>query len=153
MDHGQVLALNGSVRIDLHQLHEQVQSILTGRLNGLLRTCVDTIRRAELLPGWYDDWVLFEQARLTHVRLRALQVIARGFLTRIEYELALEAAEAALEIEPLYESVVGLLILAERAQGNDLRALRSFWSYEARLQQNLGVRPSATIRRIVSDLL
>ncbi len=153
VDHGPVLALTHSVIIDLHQLKEQIQSIVAGQLANLSPNCVDNLRRAELLPGWYDDWVLFEQARLSHVRLRALQIIARSFLAAHDYEIALEAAEAALEIEPLYESAVELLIVAERAQGNDLCALRSYKNYEAHLRENLGVKPSAAIRRIVSDLL
>ncbi|MDN4646376.1 hypothetical protein [Arthrobacter sp. PsM3] len=71
-------------------MQEQIQGVLAGRPAERSRNSVDTLRRAELLPGWYDDWVLPEQARLTHVRLRALQIIARSFLATHDYELALE---------------------------------------------------------------
>ncbi|WP_367400682.1 BTAD domain-containing putative transcriptional regulator [Arthrobacter sp. PsM3] len=48
---------------------------------------------------------------------------------------------------------MALVIVTERAQGNDLCALRSYKNYETHLRENLGVKPSLSIRRIVFDLL
>jgi DNA-binding SARP family transcriptional activator len=109
------------------------------------------LRDADLLPGWYDDWVLFEQSRLRQARLHALQIIARESLTRCDYESALEASEAALELEPLYESAVVLLIQAERRRGNTTAALSAFQKYQAKLKEDMGLVPSDAIRRLVAD--
>jgi DNA-binding SARP family transcriptional activator len=79
-------------------------------------------------------------------------VIARESLARCEYEVALEASEAALELEPLYERAVGLLIQAERLQGNNASALRAFEKYEAQLKTDMRIAPSEAIRRLVADV-
>ena len=105
-----------------------------------------------MLPGWYDDWVLFEQSRLRQDRLHAFQIIARESLARCDYESALEASEAALELEPLYESAVGILIQAEKLQGNTAAALRAFERYQAELKEDVGLVPSEAIRRLVADI-
>jgi DNA-binding SARP family transcriptional activator len=107
---------------------------------------------AELLPGWYEDWVIFEQTRLRQDRLHGLLVIARESLSRCDYEVALEAAEAVLELEPLYERAVGLLIQAERQQGNNASALRAFEKYQGQLKADMGIAPSEAIRRLVEDV-
>ena len=74
-------------------------------------------------------------------------------LARGDFEVALEAAEAALELEPLYESAVGLLIQAQRRQGNNTAALRAFEKYRAKLNEDMGLVPSEAILRLVADVL
>jgi DNA-binding SARP family transcriptional activator len=64
----------------------------------------------------------------------------------------LEAAEAALEVEPLYESAVGLLIQAESRQGNVTAALRAFEKYRAKLKEEMGLTPSDALLRLVSEV-
>src|SRR5215213_5498845 len=54
----------------------------------------------ELLPGWYDDWVLAERESLEQMRLRALDRISRQALDRGNLVLAIDAARSATEIEP-----------------------------------------------------
>ena len=78
--------------------------------------------------------------------------MAQESLARCDYETALEASEAALELEPLYESAVGLLIQTERQQGNIAAALRAFEKYQAKLKQEMGLVPSEAIRRLVADI-
>ena len=42
---------------------------------------IDNLRRGELLPGWYDDWVVFERERLNQLRLHAME-LTRPLLAR-----------------------------------------------------------------------
>ncbi|MDQ0078274.1 AfsR/SARP family transcriptional regulator [Arthrobacter oryzae] len=149
---GSVLALSDLVDVDLYNVRAQIRELSRAGLNGNVASCLHQLRDAELLPGWYDDWVLFEQSRLRQDRLHAFQIIARGSLARCDYESALEASEAALEIEPLYESAVGLLIRAEKQQGNNASALRAFEKYQAKLNEDMGLEPSETIRRLIADI-
>ncbi|KQR70089.1 transcriptional regulator [Arthrobacter sp. Leaf337] len=150
---GAVLSLSELVDVDLHRVRAQIRELSRVGLNGNVPSCLHQLREAELLPGWYEDWVLFEQGRLRQDRLHAYHLIARESLARFDYESALEAAEAALELEPLYESAVGLLIQAERKQGNNASALRAFEKYRARLREDMDLVPSEAIRRLVSDIL
>jgi SARP family transcriptional regulator, regulator of embCAB operon len=149
---GPMLSLSEYVDVDLHRLRDQIRELSQAGLNGNVSSCLQELRDSELLPGWYDDWVLFEQTRLQQDRLHAYHIIARESLLRRDYESALEAAEAALEVEPLYESAVGLLIEAERRRGNNAAALRAFNKYETKLKSDMGLVPSRAIRQLVSDI-
>jgi DNA-binding SARP family transcriptional activator len=147
-----VLSLSELVDVDLHRVRDQILELNQGGLNGNVASYLHQLRAAELLPGWYDDWVLFEQGRLRQDRLHAFQIIARESLAHCDYESALEASEAALELEPLYESAVGLLIQAEREQGNNAAALRAFNKYQLKLKEDMGLAPSGAIQRLVSEI-
>jgi DNA-binding SARP family transcriptional activator len=149
---GAVLSLSELADVDLHRVRSQIRRLGQVGLNGNAASCLHDLRHAELLPGWYDDWVIFEQNRLRHDRLHALLVIARESLARCDSEVAVEACEAALELEPLYERAVGLLIQAERMQGNNTSALRAFEMYQAQLKADMGIAPSEAIRRLVADV-
>jgi DNA-binding SARP family transcriptional activator len=150
---GTVLSLSDLVDVDLHRVRAQIRELSRVGPNGDVVSCLHQLRDAELLPGWYDDWVLFEQSRLRQDRLHAFQIIARWSLASCDFEIALEASEAALELEPLYESAVGLLIQAQRQQGNIAAALRAFEEYRAKLHEDMGLAPSEGIRRLVADIL
>lgn len=149
---GAVISLSGLVDVDLHRMRLQIRQLSQAGLNGNGASCLYELRHAELLPGWYEDWIIFEQARLRQDRLHALLVIARESLARCDYEIAVEASEAALELEPLYERAVGLLIQAERQQGNNASALRAFEKYQTQLRADTGIAPSEVIRRLIADV-
>ncbi|MET3721456.1 MULTISPECIES: bacterial transcriptional activator domain-containing protein [unclassified Arthrobacter] len=149
---GTTLSLSELVDVDLHRLRAQIRELSRSGLNGNVAVCLQQLRDSDLLPGWYDDWVLFEQGRLQQDRLHAYHIIARESLARGDYESALEAAEAALELEPLYESAVGLLIQAERRRGNNAAALRAFGKYTSKLKEEIGLGPSEAIRRLIADI-
>ena len=119
---GAELSLNDLVDVDLHRVRSCIRELRQTGLNGNAVSSLNLLRDAELLPGWYEDWVLFEQSRLRQDRLRAFHIIGRESLTRCDFDVALEASEAALELEPLYESAVGLLIQALSQQGNNAAA-------------------------------
>lgn len=149
---GAVLALSELVDVDLHRVRTRIRELSRSGSHGNVASCLHQLRDAELLPGWYDDWVLFERSRLRQDRLHAFHIIATASLARGDYHHALEAAEAALELEPLYESAVGLLIQAEKQQGNNAAALRAFNRYQAKLKEDMGLVPSEVIRRLIADI-
>ncbi|MFF2029287.1 bacterial transcriptional activator domain-containing protein [Arthrobacter sp. NPDC058192] len=149
---GTELSLSDSVDVDLHRVRSCIRELGQSGVDGNAASSLNLLREAELLPGWYDDWVLFEQSRLRQDRLHAFHNIGRESLARGDFEVALEASEAALELEPLYESAVGLLIQAQRRQGNNAAALRAFEKYRTKLNEDMGLVPSEAIRRLVADV-
>ncbi|MDR7081014.1 DNA-binding SARP family transcriptional activator [Arthrobacter ginsengisoli] len=64
----------------------------------------------------------------------------------------MEASEAALDLEPIYESALGLFIRAERQQGNNAAALRAFEHYRTKLMDEVGIAPSDSLRQLIADL-
>jgi len=74
---GTVLSLNERVDVDLHRLRGQMRELGNAGLNGNVASLLQQLRDSDLLPGWYEDWVLFEQNRLQQDRLHAYHLIAR----------------------------------------------------------------------------
>lgn len=149
---GTVLSLSEQVDVDLHRVREQIREIDRFGANGNAASSLDLLRGAELLPGWHDDWVLFEQSSLRQGRLQAFHIIAQESLAHGDYESALAASEAAVDLEPLYERAVGLLIQVERLRGNDASALQAFERYKTGLKEEMGLLPSEAIRKLVADM-
>lgn len=145
---GSTLSLEPSVSIDLVELVDCVDQVVQDdgcdaeRAERLLGT-------GELLPGWYDDWVLFERERLHHRRIRALEVLAVHELDHGHPDLALAAARDAVTLEPLRESARRLLIRAHVALGNRALAASALAEYRRDLARDLGVEPSSDIVREV----
>jgi DNA-binding SARP family transcriptional activator len=152
INRGSVLSLSELADVDLHRLRSQIRQLGQVRVNGNAASCLYDLRHADLLPGWYDDWVIFEQSRLRQDRLHGLLFIARESLERCAYEIAAEAAEAALELEPLYERAVSFLMQAERQQGNNASALQAFARYQVQLNLEMGIAPSDAIRKLATSV-
>jgi DNA-binding SARP family transcriptional activator len=109
--------------------------------------------RGDLLPGWYDDWVIYERARLTQLRLQALELLADLLVDHGEVAAALVAASTAVSIEPLHEPATRSLVRAEIEDGNYSGALRDYEAYRCRVRAELGVPPSSRLDGLVRPLL
>jgi DNA-binding SARP family transcriptional activator len=107
-----------------------------------------TLLADDLLVGWYDDWVLLERERLRQLRLHALEVLSGQLLAAGNGPAAVEAALAAVAVEPLRESAHRAVIRAHLAEGNRAEALRQRDQLRHLLRLELGVKPS----RLVTDL-
>jgi DNA-binding SARP family transcriptional activator len=80
----------------------------------------------ELLPDWYEDWVLLEAENWRQLRLHALEAVARLLTAAGRYGDAAEAALAAVSADPLRESGRATLIKVHLAEHNRSEALREF---------------------------
>ncbi|MET4590719.1 BTAD domain-containing putative transcriptional regulator [Arthrobacter sp. 754] len=150
---GSMLSLNDHVDVDLHRIRARILSLSQPGLDGEVASSLHELRDAEVLPGWYEDWVIFEQSRLRQDRLRAFTAISRHALARGNPEVAGAAAEAALEIEPLYENAVRLLVAAEMMQSNPAAAIRTYERYRGKLGDDMGLLPSDSLRSLIADAL
>jgi two-component SAPR family response regulator len=103
---------------------------------------LETDLQTELLPGWYDDWVLVERERLRQLQLHALDALARRLLDSGRVAEAVDAASCSLGMEPLRESAVRLLVSAHLASGNVCEAQRIVERYRVNIRRELGVAPS-----------
>lgn len=101
---------------------------------------------AELLPGWYDDWVIFERERVRQRLLHALEVLSCRLRAAGRYGEAIDAAMDAVAVEPLRESAWRVLVEAHVAEGNHVEARRTYASYRDLVRRELGVEPSAAFR-------
>ena len=105
----------------------------------------------ELLPGWYDDWVLAERESLAQLRLRALDRISRQALDQGDLVLAIEAARCATDIEPHSEAACEVALRAHLARGDLAGAVAEFRRYREATWDNVGVAPSGRIVALVES--
>lgn len=106
-----------------------------------------------LLPAWYDDWVLAERERIEQMRVRALERIARHAFEMGDLVQAIDAARAAVDIDPLLDSARELAIRAHLGQGDRGSALREFHRYRDAMSHELGVAPSSSILALVEPVI
>ncbi len=103
----------------------------------------------DLLPDWYDDWLQDEREGLRQTRLHALESLARGLCESGRYADAIQAALAALHLEPLRETAHQTLIEIHLAEGNWSEACRQFQRCQRLLREELGVEPSNSMRLLL----
>lgn len=137
------LRLSGSVEVDIHTVVRHATRLIgiefalhDGDLD------VGPLRGRELLPGWYDDWVVYERERLRQLRMHALEALAGQLREQRRYAAGLEAALEAVRMEPLRESSHRAVIALHLAEGNVAEAVRHFDAFRATLRLDLGVEPS-----------
>jgi DNA-binding SARP family transcriptional activator len=150
---GEALNLHPGIEVDLSRL---VQA--AGRLIGPADTPptdrdLDVVasHAAELLPGWYDDWVLLERERVRQLRARALEALADVECRRGRYAIAIDAALAAIGLEPLREPPHRVLLQAYLGENNLVEAARHLHAYTALLGAELGVEPSPGLVALVAE--
>lgn len=151
------LQLAGDVSVDVTLVVDAARDLFALRERrlddvdhlGLLRTLV----REELLPGWYDDWLMLERTRLQDLRQQALEQLADLLSERGDTVAALQAAQAAVAIEPLRESAHRSLITVQIRAGNHSDAVRAYTEFRSRIRSELGVTPSAQLESLVRPLV
>lgn len=142
------LRLSDDVYVDLDHLRDGADAALAGTEPTLGLT--ELLYSAELLPGWYDDWLLFEQERLRQLRIAALEALARRHLGEDRPEAAVAAAMSAAAIEPLRESAQALVIRGQVRAGNEAGARRTYEDFRRRLAEEMGLEPSTRLAQLVT---
>ncbi|MCZ2405056.1 transcriptional regulator [Paenarthrobacter sp. Z7-10] len=132
------LALSSAVDVDVDRLQRSIGAAPQGVP---VRALLEQLRTAELLPGWYEDWILDEQERMRHVRLTALDALTRRLLDAAD-PAAQEAALITVSLEPLRTASNELLIRAQLAAGNYNAAVRAFDLFRWRTLEAFGTEPS-----------
>jgi DNA-binding SARP family transcriptional activator len=106
----------------------------------------------DLLPGWHDEWLILAQDSFRLKRVQALETACVTMVKAGHFALAIQAGAAALSAEPLRESAAEALINAHLAQRNRHEAALCFTTFAARLKNELGVQPDATLCDRFADL-
>jgi DNA-binding SARP family transcriptional activator len=149
------LGLAKDVTVDIRHAQELARRLLDPAVTpeqSDLSPAAKMILSSDLLPGWYDDWVLAEAEDWQQLRLHALETLA-GRLTAVGcWGQAADAAGAAVRAEPLRESAHAALIQVHLAEGNQSEAVRQFTRYRALLHAELGLEPTVRLRRLIQPL-
>lgn len=146
------LALAAGVRVDVRELSDWAHRVLDPCTQADDVQVPDTGLRGELLPGWYEDWILLERERLRQLRLHTLDVLADKLTQAGRHGEAMEAAYAAICAEPLRESAHRLVVRVHLAERNLAEALRAYDLFSAMLEEELGVPPTRQMTELVQGI-
>lgn len=137
------LALAPEVTVDIRVFTKTAQRALRSPvLLDEVGTEDDLLAGSDLLPGWYDDWVIFERERLRQLRLHTLEALAQRLAEQRRFAAGLDTALEAIRIEPLRESAHRVVIGIHLAEGNVGEAMRHYRFVRDLLRDELGVEPS-----------
>jgi DNA-binding SARP family transcriptional activator len=139
---GDQLALDDSVDVDVQHLLRDIRQLQEGAVPPAGSVLPQCLLDGELLPGWYDDWVLFERERLRQLRLHALETLALVLAAECRFAAAVEAGLAAVRAEPLRESAHRAVVRVHLAEGNVTEALRQYTLCRRLFRAELGLEPS-----------
>ena len=145
------LRLAPGVDVDLHRAFRLAERLLDGTASGEELDSASRTLGCELLPDWYDDWLLFERERFRQVSLHALEALTELLLRAGRVARALEAALLAVRTEPLRESAHRSLIRVYLAEGNRSEALRQYDLCRRLLRDRLDVEPSPQLAALLNE--
>jgi DNA-binding SARP family transcriptional activator len=103
----------------------------------------------DLLPGWYDEWVVFERERLRQSVLHGMEALARLLVRARRPHDAVTAARRLAAFDPLRESAQRVLVEAQLAAGDATGARASYEVYRDAALRVLGAPPSAALSALV----
>lgn len=106
---------------------------------------------SDILPDWYEDWVIVEAEAWRLQRLHALETLADDLRDEGWFGQASAAAQAAIDADPLRESPRAALIRVHMAEGNVSDAIREFTRYRELLKQELGLEPTPRLKALLDQ--
>lgn len=145
------LALTPGVDVDARRLCEWSARLVRGTADAEdLALEALPAGALDLLPGWYDDWVIIERERVRQRVLHALEALCRQLTRMGRYDEALAVARTAIEAEPLRESAQRVHLEALLARGWLTEAVAAFNAFGALVRSELGVEPSRSLTAVMS---
>lgn len=149
---GDTVRLDPTVRLDVDELVATAARVRDGGDPRATAVALAAGSR-DLLPGWYDDWVLLDRERLRQLRLHMLEQLAVDHLDAGRHGEALQAALEAMAAEPLRETPHRLVVRIHLAEGNAFEAVHAFYVYRDLIMRELRLEPSPAMCALVDETL
>jgi DNA-binding SARP family transcriptional activator len=148
---GEQLRLDRAVRVDLRE----AELIARRELDfGPVDSSDDDAAAlsSDLLPDWYEDWVILEREHFRQLRLRALDARCERLARTGRLSEALDAGLLSVAGEPLRESAHRALVQVHIAYGNLGEAARQYRLCRQLFREQLGIEPSEQLREMIVHL-
>ncbi len=150
---GHNLCLAGTVSVDLHEGRRLANRLVRSGSDINLDAAFASIPTlsADLLPGWYDDWLLEAAENWRQLRLHALESLADALSARRRFAEAITAAGAAIGADPLRETPRAAMMRVHLAEGNRSEATREFERYRRLALRELRLEPTERLRALLAS--
>jgi DNA-binding SARP family transcriptional activator len=143
------LWLSSRVTVDIREGLKVLHDMLAQSVDSSSVDLAGLNQSGDLLPGWYEDWVVRERDRFHQLRIHALEGLCDQLTASGKFWEAVEIGQTAVASDPLRESAHRALILAYLAEDNRAEAVRQFRLYRELLRSELGVEPSQHMETMV----
>jgi DNA-binding SARP family transcriptional activator len=107
----------------------------------------------DLLPGWFENWVIDERDSFSLLSVQALEAACRTAALAGDYTLATHAGYLAVRSDPLRESAVVALVEAHLGEGNRCLAVKRYRTYVRLLDEELHTTPGEQLEQLVGPLI
>src|SRR5512135_3407434 len=124
--------------LDVNQLQRCASS--DGSLDDLISQL--SLYQGELLPGFYDDWVVLERERLQALFERGMKRLMERLCQEQRWATVLEWSERWIALGQTPEPAYRALMVAYAVLGDRSKAVSTFARCRAALEQELSVEPS-----------
>jgi DNA-binding SARP family transcriptional activator len=151
---GPALRLSPGVSIDVHRAVTCARRLLNPS-DPWCASPTDVVELGitkEVLPDWYDDWIVIEREAFRQLRSHALEALAGRLTERARFAEAIEVCLYELKAEPLRETAHRALIAAHLGEGNVAEALKQYEVYRTLVGEQLGIEPSQEMEELVDGL-
>ncbi len=135
------------------ELVEEARAAATAQATADLLGVALELWRGRPLAEFDDEFARVEAVRLQELRLAAVELRADALLTMGRFDLVVEEVEAAVARNPLRERLRGQLMVALDRCGRRADALATYRDLRDVLVTELGMEPSAPLRRLEQAIL
>ncbi len=148
---GRMLELAPHVEVDVRQMIATGRGVNDGHGCTPIEALDPAAMAQELLPDWYDDWVILDRERLRQLRLHLLDLLCTRLTALGRFLDAIDVGLVAIAAEPLRESAHRAVIEAHLAEGNLGEARRQYELYGNVLRDSACGEPSAALRALLAS--
>lgn len=110
------------------------------------------LHKADLLEGFYDDWVLRERERLRSLRLTCLVRLLQYYRHHRAYEQSLACGQQILNYDPLREEIHREMMRIYLESGQRTLALRQYEICAKVLSDELSIPPMEETQRLYAEI-
>src|SRR5215213_9822433 len=125
--------------VDVQEMEKEAKDVLSANSQAVIGP---NVYRGELLPAFYDEWILEEREHYRSLFINALLQSAQSLRTNGEYIRAIEISQKIISIDVANERAYQHLIFCYGMLGNRSAALKSYEDCRFQLQEKLGVHPA-----------
>lgn len=144
------LGLAPHVRSDLTRLRLALRG--HGRPMSVVQEAEYLLGVEELLPGWYEDWVMAERGRLREGAIDRIAHVVQRLIEEEEVDHALPLARTAIQLEPMRESAHRALARIHLLAGDRVAAWQVYTAFRRRSVHEFGVSPSSRFEELIAAL-
>jgi DNA-binding SARP family transcriptional activator len=144
--HGTRIHLSDDVRVDVREVEGTGWALLAGQPPPADFDRSDLFM--DLLPGWYDDWVIVQRERLSQLQLRFAEAYACRMLRQGSIIEAMDVALRLVVADPYREASHRLLVATYLLDGSPHQAQAQIDRHRQRILEDLGHRTTLTMAAV-----